>query len=252
MPRLSMIAALAVCAAAATLASAHDDAPGAGDRRYRSVTGIEWSYLGDDGGRLQFEREGMTVTLGADQLPEAVAALTAMAAPARGSPVAFALVREAGALACAGNVTERGAGGTCRFDPDEGFVSALAARGLVPERVEDLLRLALVDARVASVDELSRAGFAVGDVDELTTVAALGVTGAYAVELREAGLVPENLDELVSAKAVDIEPDWVAAMADAGFPGLGLDEAIELRALGVTPDYARRMARVMRATEGTE
>ena len=255
MLRLPLIAAAVLSAAAATLTFAQDNESAANPPTFVPMTDIEWSYAlrtrdGHDEPSLQFNRDGMNTTMGSDDLPEAAAAL-ATAAP--GEPVSFTIVRDAGMIACMGSVTAADrAGGTCRFDPDRGFVTALAARGLAPEDNEDLLGLAFVDARLASVDDLSRAGFAVVDVDELMTVAALDVTGAYATELRNAGLEPEDLDALVSAKAVGVDPGWIKEMAEAGYPGLDLEKAIELRALGVTTDYARRMARVMRAMEGTE
>ena len=260
MLRLPLIAAVVLSATAATLTSAEENAPVApgGSRTFAAVTDIEWSYSAparDEGGQssLRFKRDGMNTTMGADELPEANAALGKVSSAAPGGPVSFSVAREAGVIACAGSVTAPGrAGGTCRFDPDQGFLAALAARGLVPEDTEELVGLAFVDARLASVDDLSREGFMVADADELITVAALEVTGAYAAALRNAGLQPEDLDELVSAKAVGVEPGWIAEMAQAGYADLDLDKAIELCALGVTPDYARRMARVMRAMEGTE
>jgi hypothetical protein len=255
MLRLPLIAVAALSVAAATFTSAQGDAPTAAAGTFASMTDIEWSYATrarDDRGEpyLRFEREGMSTTMSVDGLPEAQAAL-ASATP--GQPVSFAVAREAGALACTGRVAAPGrAGGTCRFDPDHSFVAALAAHGLVPEDGEDLLGLAFVDARLGSIEDLSRAGFAVTTVDELMTVSALQVTGAYALALRDAGLQPEDLDALVSARAVGVEPGWVSEMAQAGYPGLDLNKAIELRALGVTTEYARRMARVARAMEGTE
>lgn len=255
MLRLPLIAAAALSAIAATLTSAQGSAPAA---TFAPMTDIEWSYAaqardGDGKPYLRFERDRMNTTLGADDLPDVAAALAGVSSAASGTLVSFAVAREAGALACTGSVTEPGrARGTCRFDPDARYVAALAARGLTPADDQELLGLALVDARLALVEDLSSAGYAPADADELMTVAAIGVTGAYARELRHAGLEPADLDDLVTAKAVDLEPGWVSEMAEAGYPRLSLDKAIELRALGVTPDYARRMARVMRAVEGAE
>jgi hypothetical protein len=180
-------------------------------------------------------------------------ALAGVSTAQAGQEVGFSLTREAGVVACTGRVTAPGrAAGVCRFDPDLRFVRELASRDLQPEESEELLGLAFVDARVASIDDMSRAGFRIADVDEFAAVSALEVTAAYATELRRAGLEPEDVDELVSAKAVGVEPVWVAEMAEAGYADLGMEKAIELRALGITPDYARRMSRVMRAVEGVE
>ena len=222
------------------------------------MTDLEWSYAAqarDEGGSsyLRLTREGMNSTMGANHIPEVATALAVVAAGNAGDPVSFEVVREAGVIACTGAVTVRDrAGGTCRFDPDQRFVATLATHGLHPEDTEEILGLALVDARKASIEDISQAGFEIADVDELIAVSALGVTGEYVAELRAAGLEPSDLEELVSARAVGVEASWIAEMAEAGYADLELDKAVELRALGVTPDYARRMTRVMRAMEGVE
>jgi hypothetical protein len=258
MVRLSLIATVALGALAATIAVAQDNPSAATSRQFAPLNDIEWSYASrardEDGDAfLRLQRDGMNTTMGADNLPVLAEALAPVSAGKPGDPISFELAREAGVLACTGTVTVRGrAAGTCRFEADQRFVAELAARGLYPEDVEEMLGLTLVDARVASIEDISRAGFEIADVDELMTVAALEVTGAYAAELREAGLQAQDLDELVSAKAVGVDAGWIAEMAEAGYPNLELEKAIELRALGVTPDYARRMARVMRAVEGSE
>ena len=254
MLRLPLIAALALTAAAAgTLAYARDNGAGA---PAEPLDDIAWSYrpatTAEARPLLQLTREGMNSMFDPGDLPEAMASLAAVPADP-GAPAAFSLVREAGTLACSGKATGEGrVAGTCRFAPDAQFLTALAAQGLRPEDNEDVLALALVDARLASVDGLSRAGYPLEDVDQLMAVSALGVTPAFAGELRAAGLVAEDTEELVTARALEIDATWVREMAEAGYPNLGMDKAIEFRALDVTPDYARRMARVMRAMEGVE
>jgi len=253
MLRPTAIAAVALSAAIATLACARDR-PSAGPAD--TIDDIEWSYRAASGPHgdpmLRLEREGMNASFDAQDLPEIMAALAASSGRS-GEGAAFSVVREAGALACAGRVTALGtAQGTCRFDPDEGFLAALAARGLHPEDVGEMLGLALVDARLASVDALSRDGYRLEDVGALMAVAALGVTPAFVAELRDAGLVVTEVDDLVAARAVEVDAAWVREMAGAGYANLGIEKAIELKAMGVTPDYARRMTRVMRAMEGVE
>jgi len=253
MLRLPLIAALAVCAAAGTLAYARDlRTSGATE----PLDDIAWSYraAADAKSRplLELKREGMTSIFDPNDLPEIMRELAAVPAE-RGAATGFRLVREAGTLACTGQATGAGhAAGTCRFDPDQRFLSALAERGLSPEDNEDVLALALVDARLASVDGLSRAGFRLADTDDLMAVSALDVSPAFAVELRGAGLVAKDVEDLVTARALEIDAAWVRGMAEAGYPNLGMEQAIQFRALDVTPDYARRMTRVMRGMEGTE
>jgi hypothetical protein len=254
MIRLSLIAALALGAAAAgTLAYARDNAAGA---PAEPLDDIAWSYTPATAPEmrplLQLRRDGMNSMFDPGDVPEIMATLGAVPADP-GAPAGFSLVREAGALACSGRATGRGrAAGTCRFAPDARFLAALGARGLRPDDNEEVLALALVDARLASVDGLSRAGYPLEDVDQLMAVSALEVTPAFAGELRAAGLVAADTEELVTARALEIDATWVREMAEAGYADLAMEKAIEFRALDVTPDYARRMARVMRDMEGAE
>lgn len=253
MLRLPLIAALALGTAAGTLAYARDDAASG---RFAPLDDIEWSYRPatalESRPMLRLTREGMNSTFDPSDLPEVMAALAAVPVDP-GAAAGFSLVREAGTLACSGRATGDGrAAGTCRFDPDARFVAALAERGLRPEDDEDMLGLALVDAKLASVDGLAREGFPLEDADELMAVSALDVTPAFVGELRGAGLIADDLDEVIAARALEIDATWVRGMAEAGYPTLGMDKAIQLRGLGVTPDYARRMARVMRDMDGAE
>ena len=251
MLRLPLIAAVAL--SIATLACAQGSAKGG---TFETIDDIAWSYRAASGPEskavLRFTRDDMSSTFDPSDLPEIMDALAASPDTPSGD-ISFSLAREAGALACAGRTTAQGrAAGTCRFDPDERFIAGLAARDLHPEDIEELLGLALVDARLASVDGLSREGFSLEDVGQLMAVSPLDVTPAFVAELREAGLVATETDDLIAACALEIDGAWVKAMAEAGYPDLGIEKAIQMRALGVTPDYARRMVRVMRATEGTE
>lgn len=258
MTRLPLLAALAFAATAATLTQARDDPPAAEAASFAPIGGIEWSYAArardeDGDAYLRFVREGMNSTMGVSDLPELGDALESVSQARAGDAVSFALRREAGVLACEGRASERGrAAGSCRFDPDGEFVRQLIAHQLEPEDVEQLLALAFVDARMATVDGFSRNGLPLRDVDELMGISALEVTPAYADELREAGLQVSDVEDLVAAKALEVDAAWLAEMAEAGYANLDLEKAIELRALGVTPDYARRMARVMRALDGAE
>ena len=203
--------------------------------------------------QLRITREGMSTTFDERETHAIMGGGAAASLASPGEAVSFALARPAGALACRGKVeSAQRASGTCRFDPDEGFIAALTQRGLKPEDSNEVMALALVDARIESVDELLNAGFTFEGADNVIAVAALEVTAGFARELREAGLKITDIEDLITAKAVELDPAWLSAMADAGYPGLDTEEAIELRALGVTPDYARKMARVSAALEESE
>lgn len=254
MIRAPILAALTLFAAAPTLPqSAAREATAPAPRSYPAIERIDWTYGAESSGekshnQLRFSHEGSTSSFGSDDAPEIAGELAAASLASPGEAVSFALVREAGALACTGRVVEAGrAAGTCRFDPDEGYIAELARRGLVPEGSKEVLVLTLVDGRIALVDGLVRLGYRIEDTNDLIAVAALDVTPAFAGGLRDAGLVIDELDDLIAARALGIDAEWLDAMARAGYPDLDAGQAIQMRALGVTPDYAERMSRVLSA-----
>jgi hypothetical protein len=220
------------------------------------VEDIAWTYHPANGPQaspqLWLRQAGLNGALDRGDLPETMDRLAAVL-DTPGQAVSFELAREAGRLACSGQVErQRKAAGTCRFVPDARFVEGLEKRDLQVGASTELLGLALVDAHLATVDGLGREGFRVTDIGELLSVSALDVSPAYAAELGAAGLVGSDIEDLVAARAVGVDGAWVRDMAEAGYPDLALDKAIQLRALDVTPDYARRMARVARATDGAQ
>ena len=169
------------------------------------IDDIEWSYRADPEPRLQITRKGMNSTFDASELPEIMETLAAASPRSPGEAVSFSLAREAGALACSGRTTGDGdAEGTCRFDATESYLAALAERRLRPEDDTELLALALVDARIALVDGLSRAGFRIEEAGDLIAVAALDVTAGFAEELKGAGLAIDDLEDLIAARI------WIA------------------------------------------
>jgi len=253
MLRLPLAAAAALGVTVATLACAQGGPP---DAVASPIEHIGWSYPRTNGPQaepvIRLEHKGIDGSLDRGDVPEAIDRLAA-ALDTPGRELSFELVREAGRLACIGQVErQRRAGGTCRFVPDTRFLDGLAAHDLAVGDSKNLLALALVDAHLAWIDGLAGQGFRVTDVGGLITVSALDASPDFAAELTEAGLVGDDLEDLIAARAVGIDGAWVRGMAGAGYRNLQFDRAIQLRALDVTPDYARRMARVARATDGTE
>ena len=253
MLRLPLAAAAALGVTAATLACAQGLSP---DAVEAPVEHIAWSYPWVNGPQvdpvIRLEHKEIDGSLDRSDVPEAIDRVAA-ALDTPGRELSFELVREAGRLACIGQVErQRRAGGTCRFVPDARFLDGLAAHDLAAGDSRQLLALALVDAHLAWIDGLAGHGFRVTVVGGLISVSALDVSPAFAAELTEAGLVGHDLEDLIAARAVGVDGAWVRGMAEAGYRNLPLNRAIQLRALDVTPDYARRMARVARATDGIE
>jgi hypothetical protein len=254
MIRLPLLAALTLMTAAPSLPQAVDRGASAAEARsYRPIERIRWTYddesfPGGTSRQLRFTHDRSNSSIGADGDPDVQRIVATIAHAAPGEDVTFSLAREAGTLACTGRAEEGGRGsGTCRFVPDNRFASALESRGIAPHDSDDMFALTLVDAHLATVDDLVGQGFRFDDAGDLIAVSALDVTPAYVAELRGGGLKVEELGDLIAAKALKVDAEWLRAMAQAGYPGLAVDQAIQMRALGVTPDYAVRMARVLRA-----
>lgn len=167
-------------------------------------------------------------------------------------PVRFAVAAEAGRTECSGFRKGARAKGDCRFVSSPSYETGLAQRGVTLERRRDLLALALVDARLALVDELSHDGLAPRDSGDLIAAAALGVTGAWAHDLREAGLDIDKFDDLIAARALELDGPFIRAMAAAGYPRLTARQAITMKAVGVTPSYAAAMNRAADAAQQVE
>jgi hypothetical protein len=225
---------------------------------YPAIDDIDWTYGNDDRfdtGRpsFRFSRDGHMSSFDGTEAAAFVGERVTASLASPGEAVSFTVRREAGTFDCRGTVLAVGrAAGKCRFDPDQGFVGQMQARGLAPEDSDEVMVLALVDARVASVDALSRDGFAIDEVDTVVALAALEVTPEFARSLRTAGLAIDDTENLVAAKAVGIDAAWLQGMAEAGYTDLDADRAIQMRALDITPEYARKMSRVLAALEGTE
>jgi len=167
-------------------------------------------------------------------------------------PVRFAVAAEAGRAECSGIRKGARAKGKCRFVSSPAYETGLAQRGVELERRSDLFALALVDARLALVEELSRDRLAPADSGDLIAATALGVTGAWAHDLREAGLDIAEFDDLIAARALKLDGEFMRAMAAAGYPRLSARQAITMKAIGVTPSYAAAMNRAADAAQRVE
>jgi hypothetical protein len=172
----------------------------------------------------------------------------ARAALGRGAgPTGFAIVHEAGTLACSGRLTGAFDGqGDCRFTADPGFERALEQRGLAPANRGDLLAMLLVDATVELADGLTREGVKPKDNGDLIAAAALGVTPAYVRDLRSEALVLASVEDAIACKALGVDGAYVRGLAEAGYRKLAAEEVVGMKAMDVSPEYARAMNRAAR------
>ena len=214
---------------------------------------LTWSVAGraDDGWRSVQVRTGdghASVSVPIARLDDAQGLETG----ARDGPVRFAIRREAGVAECIGARHGRAAAGTCRFVSIPAFEQGLAQRGVGLGKRKNLIALALVDAHLALVDELSREGLPMADASDLIAATALKVTGDYVHALKAAGLVLDKLGDAYAARALNLDAAFLEEMSAAGYPHLTLHQAITMKAVGVTPEYAEAMNRAAGAAHAVE
>lgn len=241
MKALPLIALLALSAVSGMAAEAPPPEP--------LVLG-DLTFEADPSGRaarieVRSSRGRSTVSVRRSQISEA----SGMEPGSPDGPVRFSIVAEAGRADCVGQRSSGLASGTCRFASSPAFETGLTQRDIALERRRDLLSLALVDARLALVDDLSHCGFKVGESGNLIAATALGITGGWAHELEEAGLTVGDFNDLIAARALDVDGPFLRAMASAGYPRLSAHQAVAMKAVGVTPAYATAMNRAAVAAQ---
>ncbi|MGH6650188.1 MAG: hypothetical protein ACREB7_03560 [Sphingopyxis sp.] len=167
----------------------------------------------------------------------------ARAALGGSGPVRFSVVHEAGTLDCTGTLTKAFVGkGSCSFAPDAGFERALAARGLTPEKRDELFAMLIVDATIELADGLAAEGVTPQDANDLIAAGALEVTPDYVRGFKGTSLALHKIDDAVAFRALGVTGDYVRDLNAAGFAGLSVDDVTAMKALGVTGDYVRELA----------
>jgi hypothetical protein len=164
----------------------------------------------------------------------------ARAALAGSGPVRFSVRHESD---CTGTLTRAFAGhGTCSFAPDAGFEQALAARGLAPEKRDDIFAMLIVDATIELADGLAAEGVKPKDADDLIAAGALEVTPEFVRGFKGTSLALSKIDDAVAFRALGVSGEYIGDLNAAGFSKLSVDDATAMKALGVTGDYVRELA----------
>lgn len=215
----------------------------------QDMSEVRWTVAADTGKggapklRLEHRKSSSDLSLDdalAAKRPEFDSARTALGGS---GPVRFSVTHEAGTLDCTGTLTRAFAGrGTCRFAPDAGFERALAARGLAPEKRDELFAMLIVDATIELADGLAAEGVKPEDANDLIAAGALEVTPDYVRGFKGTSLALGKIDDAVAFRALGVTGDYVRDLNAAGFAGLSVDDVTAMKALGVTGDYVRELA----------
>jgi hypothetical protein len=160
-----------------------------------------------------------------------------------GTPVAFAIVREAGRLDCAGQAQARQARGTCRFAGDPSFAAFLVASGVQRPTDGEWLDLAMVGARRSLVEALKVGNYTMPSPSTLIGMSALGVSSEYIREMAANGYRPRQTADFIPLKALDVSPAYIRSLKSVGYDGVAVEQLIQLKALGVTAEFIASLQR---------
>jgi hypothetical protein len=183
--------------------------------------------------------------------------------------VRFTINREAGRIEAEGFVKDGEGAGIFRFEPDSGYVPAMARLGFDDIDAEKQFAMALHDviqefARTVKAEDLSGLdtdkliGFRIFDVnpqyirelraagvpareaDKLMAFRVHGVTPGTVRELRKRGLELTE-DQLIAFHVHEVTPEYVAGIEAQGLGRPDADQLIALRVHDVTPQYIAQM-----------
>jgi len=155
--------------------------------------------------------------------------------------VHFSSPREAGTFVFDGVCRGGLCGGTYAFEPNASFTAELTKRGIGAPTPQQQYELALADAGVALLDELSRLGYRKPDVNDFVRAAEHGVGLDYVRDMASLGYRVGTVDALIRLRDHGVDPSYVRGMAANGFGRLSVDELVRARDHGVDPSYVEAM-----------
>ncbi|MBT2187303.1 hypothetical protein [Sphingobium nicotianae] len=162
---------------------------------------------------------------------------------ARGGPVSFALVRDAGRVDCAGTARAAHAEGTCRFTADRGLSDLLAASGMARPTEEEAYAMTLIGVRRALLDALIAGHYPMPGIDDFIAMSAVGVTPDFLRELAATGYARLEPEQLIQMAALRIDPAFIRGFERIGYKNLPVETLVQLRALDVTPQFVELVRR---------
>jgi hypothetical protein len=250
MPLRTTVAALllttAAAAAAATTTTQGPDATTMTHRTHAHTSEGTWTLAQSDAGRMQLNLQLGGSSWGRSVDRAELAGLTDAQIDADAStPVAFRLEREAGVFEMEGTFQEGRGTGRVRFRPNGSFASALRAAGVSDAgRLGDreLMVLALTDASSARVRELAALGVQPRDVAELMKLSTHDVTPEFVRAMRERGLTGANtVDDVVRLRSHRVSLEYIGEMESLGYRDLSRDQLLQMAVHGVDAGEVREL-----------
>lgn len=167
--------------------------------------------------------------------------LTREQAFAARSDVTFRVVREAGTFLCEGFFKQGKGAGHWTLTVNQGFVSAMRARGYDNLTEDDLFSAALHDFKIKSIDDLKEAGYDRLSFKQLVEANIFNVTAEFVREMKSVGYENLSLKQLVEARIFDIDSRYVKEVESMGFGRQPLKSLVEMRVHDITPEFISRM-----------
>lgn len=186
------------------------------------------------------EKGGFSMT-GDTLLLSELQGLTAEAALSAKANVNFNIVREAGTIACEGYFREGKGAGFWTFTSNPNFISAMRSRGYDNLNEEDLLRAALHNLTVKSIEDLKSVGYDRIEFQQLLRAASHGITPKFIREMQSAGFEGLTIEQLIRARNHDINSEYVKAVRTMGFDKQPLETLIRMRNHEITQEFINRM-----------
>lgn len=153
------------------------------------------------------------------------------------SDVAFALVRDAGTIACRGTARQSRGSGACDFRPDRAFAAWLGERGFGTPNDNQLFSLALANTGRAFAEEAARQNYTGAKVADLVRAGEHGVTADYIRKMGAHGYRVGTLDALIDMRDHGVGPEYIAELAQNGIRDIPAVEIVRLRDHGVSAEF---------------
>ena len=169
-----------------------------------------------------------------------ISGLTKAQTEGTNSPVSFRIAREAGTLEAEG-VFRNGKGiGEFTFTPDQSFAASMKSKGFELSDSK-MFSAAMLDLRMADVNDLQSAGFANLTTKDLFKAKIFKVNSAFKREMAGAGFPDLTIKELVKARIFKVDSNFVKTAYDMGVAKDNFNDIVKLRIHKVSPEYLTKM-----------
>lgn len=151
--------------------------------------------------------------------------------------VTIRIVRDAGTFELVGSFRDGKGSGRFTLTPDQGFFSALAARGYTNLSDNNVFSAAMANLKIASIDALKASGYDQLTFDNLIESSIFQITPQTIADLRSAGFDHLAFSQLVEAHIFKVDGIFAQQAENLGFGKLPFNKLVEMRVHKITPEY---------------